>query len=39
MDDKFMHIHNDDKQDYPFCGIKLTVEKLVHYHLVTNQSK
>ena len=26
MDDKFMHIPNDDPQNYPFCKLELVVE-------------
>ena len=27
MDNKLMYIPNDDKQNYPFCGSKLLIEK------------
>ena len=26
MADKFMYIHNDDTQNYPFCRLKFVVE-------------
>ena len=28
MTDKFMYIPNNDKQNYPFCRLKLVVETL-----------
>ena len=28
MDDKFINIPNDNKQDYPFCRLKLLLEML-----------
>ena len=31
MNDKLMYISNDDKQNYPFCNLKLLVEKFGHY--------
>ena len=27
MDDKLMYIHNDDKQNQPFCILRLLVQK------------
>ena len=39
MTDKIVYTPNDDKQIYPFCRIKLVVEKFEHSTLWTNQSK
>ena len=36
MDDKLIYIPND-KQNYPFCGLKLLVEKFGHLQR-TNQN-
>ena len=30
MADKFMYIPNDNAQNYPFCRLKLVVEKFEH---------
>ena len=31
MDDEFIYIPNDDKQNYPSCRLKLIVEQFGHY--------
>ena len=39
MADKLMYIHNDDTQNYPFCGLQLMVEMFGCSTEWTNQSK
>ena len=30
MEDKLMHVQNDDKQNTPFCRVKVLIEKFKH---------
>ena len=39
MDKNFTYNPNDDKQNHPFCRLKLLVEKFGFYLFGTNQSK
>ena len=39
MADKLIYIPNDDAQNYPFCRLKLMVERFKHSTYETNQSK
>ena len=38
MDHKFMYISNNDKQNFPFCRLKLLVKKLGYSSFLTDQN-
>ena len=38
MADKLIYIPNDDTQNYPFCTLKLAVDKFGHSTKQTNKS-
>ena len=39
MANKLIYIPNDGRQNYPFCRLKLGIEKIKHSTSLTNQFK